>query len=69
MEGNVPKLIVRDIFRNIPRFYRDIEKKGSSQELIHRPPMWDASALSTRPSKLNNIGEIEQYLIGKQFLR
>ncbi len=28
MEGNVPKLIVRDIFRNIPRFYRDIEKKA-----------------------------------------
>ncbi len=29
MEGNVPKLIVRDIFRNIPRFYRDIEKKAA----------------------------------------
>jgi hypothetical protein len=28
MEGNVPKLIVRDIFRNISRFYRDIEKKA-----------------------------------------
>jgi hypothetical protein len=27
MEGNVPKLIVRDIYRNIPRFYRDIEKR------------------------------------------
>jgi hypothetical protein len=25
VEGNVPKLIVRDIFRNIPRFYYDIK--------------------------------------------
>jgi hypothetical protein len=31
MEGNVPKLIVRDIFRNIPRFYRDIEKKDAPE--------------------------------------
>ncbi len=69
MEGNVPKLIVRDIFRNIPRFYRDIEKKGYSRELILGPPESDASTLSTRPTKQYNILEIEEYRVSKQFLR
>jgi hypothetical protein len=26
MEGNIPKLIVRDIFRNIPRFFCNVQK-------------------------------------------
>ncbi len=31
MEGNVPKLIVRDIFRNIRRFYFNIKNKVFSR--------------------------------------
>ncbi len=61
MEGNVPKLIVRDIFRNIPRFYRDIEKKTTPRDLIQGPPVSDASTLSTRPTMLYHILEIVQY--------
>ncbi len=61
MEGNVPKLIVRDIFRNIPRFYRDIEKKKLYRDLIHGTPVSDASTLSTSPTKQYNILEIEKY--------
>jgi hypothetical protein len=30
VEENVPKLIVRDIFRNIPRFYCDLKNNISS---------------------------------------
>jgi hypothetical protein len=33
IEGNVPKLIVRDVFRNIPRFYCDIVNKVSFMEI------------------------------------
>jgi hypothetical protein len=40
MEGNVPKLIVRNIFQNIPRFYCDIKKKVLlTESFIHGPPV------------------------------
>ncbi len=44
-------------------------KKGYYCNLIHRPPVSDASTLATRPTKQGNIYEIEQYWISKQFLR
>jgi hypothetical protein len=56
MEGNVPKLIIRDIFRG----YIATLRKGASRDLIYGPLVLDVSTLSTRPTRLYNIWEIEQ---------
>ncbi len=60
MEGKVPKLVVRDIFQNILRFYCDVKNKVSLEILFHGPPVQDANTLPTRPTKLYNKEEVEQ---------
>jgi hypothetical protein len=59
MEGNVPKLIVRDIFRNIPRFYRDIEKKDPPEFWPMDLPYRMRVLYPLDYPKLYNIMEIE----------
>jgi hypothetical protein len=69
IEGNVPKLIVRFIFRNFSRFNCDPKKGVNYRDLIHCTPVLDANSLTTRPIMLNGHSEEEQVSISKQFLR
>jgi hypothetical protein len=69
LEGNVPKLIVRYIFRNSPRFNCDTKKGVIHRDSIHCTSMSDANSLTTRPIMLHVICEEEQVRISKQFLR
>ncbi len=68
MEGNVPKLIVRYIFQNIPRFFC-VRKKGSFRDLIRGPLVQDASTLFTRQTKQYIKLKMEQASISQKFLR
>jgi hypothetical protein len=52
-ERNVPKVIVRKIFRNIPRFYCNIKEDFILGDLIYCPPVRGEKTLTNRPTKLH----------------
>jgi hypothetical protein len=68
IEGNVPELIVLDIFRNILRFTCNI-KRFIDGDLILWLPVCDANTLPTRPTIEYHKYELEQVWISKQFSR
>jgi hypothetical protein len=60
IEENVSKLIVRYIFRNIPRFNCDTKKGVTHGDSIHCPHIFVASTLTTRPIILLDSCQAEQ---------
>ncbi len=65
IEGNVPKLIVHDIFRNIPRFYGDIKTRYLSGLDPLSFSVGCDYTLTNRPTMLHNSCEGEQVSISK----
>ncbi len=64
IEGNVPKLIVRDIFRNIPRFNCNEKKLHIIHgESIHCHTAPDATTLTNRLPMLKKGASVNQQTI------
>ncbi len=71
IEGNIPKLIVHYIFRNIPRFYCDIKNKKLFKKFRSVALLCGMRTfLTNRPTMLLKYEcEEEQVWISKQFSR